>query len=79
MLIVHVYVHVKTDQVEAFRAASVENAKGEHAFALSKALKEAKGASASQGFTVPNAIAKAIRWASRQPLPAIRKAPANPA
>ncbi len=26
MLIVHVYVHVKTDQVEAFRAASVENA-----------------------------------------------------
>ena len=58
--------------------ASVENAKGEHAFALSKALKEAKGASASQGFTVPNAIAKAIRWASRQPLPAIREAPAKP-
>jgi quinol monooxygenase YgiN len=27
MLIVHVYVHVKADQVEAFRAASVENAK----------------------------------------------------
>lgn len=26
MLIVHVHVHVKTDQVEAFRAASVENA-----------------------------------------------------
>jgi len=27
MLIVHVFVHVKPDQVEAFRAASVENAK----------------------------------------------------
>lgn len=27
MLIVHVRVHVKADQVEAFRAASVENAK----------------------------------------------------
>jgi len=27
MLIVHVSVHVKPDQVEAFRAASVENAK----------------------------------------------------
>jgi autoinducer 2-degrading protein len=27
MLIVHVHVHVKVDQVEAFRAASVENAK----------------------------------------------------
>jgi autoinducer 2-degrading protein len=27
MLIVHVHVHVKPDQVEAFRAASVENAK----------------------------------------------------
>ncbi len=27
MLIVHVHVHVKTDQVEAFRAASAENAK----------------------------------------------------
>jgi quinol monooxygenase YgiN len=27
MLIVHVHVHVKADQVEAFRAASVENAK----------------------------------------------------
>jgi len=26
MLIVHVHVHVKTDQVEAFRAASIENA-----------------------------------------------------
>ena len=27
MLIVHVFVHVKADQVEAFRAASVENAR----------------------------------------------------
>jgi quinol monooxygenase YgiN len=27
MLIVHVHVHVKADQVEAFRAASVENAR----------------------------------------------------
>jgi autoinducer 2-degrading protein len=27
MLIVHVHVHVKADQVEAFREASVENAK----------------------------------------------------
>ena len=27
MLIVHVHVHVKADQVETFRAASVENAK----------------------------------------------------
>ena len=27
MLIVHVFVHVKPDQVDAFRAASVENAK----------------------------------------------------
>lgn len=27
MLIVHVHVHVKPDQVEAFRAASVENAR----------------------------------------------------
>jgi quinol monooxygenase YgiN len=27
MLIVHVHVHVKADQAEAFRAASVENAK----------------------------------------------------
>ncbi|HNS21902.1 MAG TPA: putative quinol monooxygenase [Sedimentisphaerales bacterium] len=27
MLIVHVLVHVKPDQVEAFRAASIENAK----------------------------------------------------
>ena len=27
MLIVHVYVHVKPDQVEAFRAASIENAR----------------------------------------------------
>ena len=27
MLIVHVHVHVKTDRVEAFRAASVENAR----------------------------------------------------
>jgi len=27
MLIIHVHVHVKADQVEAFRAASVENAK----------------------------------------------------
>jgi autoinducer 2-degrading protein len=27
MLIVHVHVHVKGDQVEAFRAASIENAK----------------------------------------------------
>jgi len=27
MLIVHVFVHVKPDKVEAFRAASVENAK----------------------------------------------------
>ncbi len=27
MLIVHVHVHVKTDHVEPFRAASVENAK----------------------------------------------------
>ena len=26
MLIVHVHVHVKADQVEAFRAASIENA-----------------------------------------------------
>ncbi|MBN1506473.1 MAG: antibiotic biosynthesis monooxygenase [Sedimentisphaerales bacterium] len=26
MLIIHVHVHVKVDQVEAFRAASVENA-----------------------------------------------------
>lgn len=26
MLVVHVFVHVKTDQVEAFRAASIENA-----------------------------------------------------
>jgi len=27
MLIVHVYVHVKPDQIEAFRAASLENAR----------------------------------------------------
>jgi quinol monooxygenase YgiN len=27
MLVVHVFVHVKSDQVEAFRAASIENAK----------------------------------------------------
>lgn len=27
MLIVHVFVHVKPDQVEAFRAASIENAR----------------------------------------------------
>jgi autoinducer 2-degrading protein len=27
MLIVHVFVHVKADQVEAFKAASVENAR----------------------------------------------------
>ena len=27
MLIVHVHVHVKADQVQAFRAASIENAK----------------------------------------------------
>ena len=27
MLIVHVFVHVKADQVESFRAASVENAR----------------------------------------------------
>lgn len=27
MLIVHVFVHVKADQIEAFRAASVENAR----------------------------------------------------
>jgi len=27
MLIVHVFVHVKPDQIEAFRAASIENAK----------------------------------------------------
>ena len=27
MLVVHVFVHVKPDQVEAFRAASIENAK----------------------------------------------------
>ncbi|OHB65943.1 MAG: antibiotic biosynthesis monooxygenase [Planctomycetes bacterium RBG_13_62_9] len=27
MLIVHVHVHVKADQVEAFRAASIENAR----------------------------------------------------
>jgi hypothetical protein len=48
---------------------SVESSKGEHAFALANALMEAKGTTAVQGFTVPKAIAKAIRWASRQPEP----------
>jgi putative ATP-dependent endonuclease of OLD family len=46
---------------------SVEKAKGEHALALAKALKDAKGTTAIAGFRVPSAIAKVIRWASRQP------------
>lgn len=48
---------------------SVESSKGEHAFALANALMEAKGTTAVQGFTVPKAIAEAIRWASRQSEP----------
>lgn len=48
---------------------SLEDAKGEHALALAKALKDATGTPASQAFTVPPAIATAIRWASRQPAP----------
>jgi putative ATP-dependent endonuclease of OLD family len=47
----------------------VESSKGEHAFALANALMKAQGTAAAQGFTVPSAIAKAIRWASRQPEP----------
>lgn len=50
--------------------SSLESAKGEHALALAKALKEAKGTAALKGFVVPPAIAAAIRWATRQPVPA---------
>jgi putative ATP-dependent endonuclease of OLD family len=58
---------------------SVDSAKGEHAFALAKALIEAKGTAAAQGFTVPSAIAKAIRWAGRQPEPTTLKTPTTAA
>ncbi len=44
---------------------SVDKAKGEHALALAKALKEAKGTPAVADFKVPDAIARAIRWAGR--------------
>lgn len=47
----------------------IDKAKGEHALALAKALKDAKGTTAIAGFRVPSAIAKVIRWASRQPAP----------
>lgn len=49
--------------------SSVEDAKGEHALVLAKALKDAKGTTALAGFVVPPAIVQAIRWASRQPAP----------
>ena len=45
----------------------LEGAKGEHAFALAKALKEAKSTASLRGFAVPTYIASSIRWASRQP------------
>jgi putative ATP-dependent endonuclease of OLD family len=53
----------------------VGKAKGEHALAMAKAIKEAKGTTAITGFTVPIAIAKVIRWAAQQPEPAT---PATP-
>jgi putative ATP-dependent endonuclease of OLD family len=46
---------------------SVTKAKGEHAFAFAKALKDAKGTLAVAGFKIPTAITKAVRWASRKP------------
>lgn len=49
--------------------SSLEGAKGEHALALAKAFKEAKGTADLKGFVVPPAIGTAIRWASRQPVP----------
>ncbi len=49
---------------------SVGKAKGEHALSLAKVLKEANRTPALAAFIVPNAIARAIRWASRQPEPA---------
>jgi putative ATP-dependent endonuclease of the OLD family len=54
----------------------IDKAKGEHALALAKALREAKGTPALLGFKVPAAIARVIRWASRQPEPTTPTAPA---
>lgn len=48
--------------------SSLETAKGGHALVLAKALKDAKNITIIGEFVVPPAIAKAIRWASRQPL-----------
>lgn len=49
--------------------ACIGKAKGEHALALAKALKDARGTAAIAGFAVPTAIAKVIRWATQQPEP----------
>jgi len=49
--------------------SSLEDAKGEHALGLAKALNDAKGTPTLANFVVPPAIAKAIRWATRQPAP----------
>jgi putative ATP-dependent endonuclease of OLD family len=46
---------------------SLETAKGSHALALAKMLKDAKGTPSLAGFTVPLAIVQAISFASRQP------------
>jgi putative ATP-dependent endonuclease of OLD family len=54
----------------------IGRAKGEHALALARALKDAKGTTAIAGFTVPTAIAKVIRWASQQPEPTTPPTPA---
>lgn len=45
----------------------VGKAKGEHALALAKALKDAKGTTSIAGFAVPTAMARVIRWAAQQP------------
>jgi len=64
--------HLPVHDREAHVAATcyldcIDSAKGEHALALARALKDAKGTPAIVGFSVPSAIVDVIRWASRQP------------
>lgn len=57
----------------------VDSAKGEHALALAKALKDAKGTPAIGAFTVPSNIANVILWACRQRVLAPPTAPTTAA
>jgi hypothetical protein len=53
--------------VATYYLESLENAKGSHALALAKALKDANGTPSLIGFTVPTPITEVIRFACRQP------------